>query len=235
MFTQELAREPLHFTRQGDTQPEPRPWYLVGMTGLAGAGKDSAAAALVSRGYKAIAFADALRHQVCLAWGVSESVLTSASTKDLAVEALAFHRCTDTYFRAWAFMNGFSPYKPQSARRVMQAWGDFVRQADPTQYVRAVDRWIMDQLRHGHRHLVVTDVRMPAEWRLIKHRDGVLLRVYRPQVYRRGGTDRHHTEQAHNLPFDAAVVNDGSLAGLHQQVLNAVCTLMGGAAGGVGV
>lgn len=232
MFTQELAREPLHFTRQGDTQPEPRPWYLVGMTGLAGAGKDSAAAALVSRGYKAIAFADALRHQVCLAWGVSDPMLTTSATKHLPVDALAFGRCTDTYFRAWAFMNGHNAHQAKSPRQVMQAWGDFVRATDPTQYVRAVDRWIMDQLRHGHRHLVVTDVRMPSEWRLIKHRDGIVLRVYRPHVR---SSDTHATEQVHALPFDAAIVNDGSLGGLHHQVVNAVCGLMGSAASGMGV
>lgn len=234
MIAQEqAARIPLH-RRQGDPAPKPdqRPWFLVGMTGLAGAGKDAAAATLVARGYRAVAFADALRAQVAQAWGISLEVLTDAHGKHTALEALAFSRCNDTYFRAWAFLNGLAPHAPQSPRAVMQAWGDFVRAADPTQYVRAVDRWIMDQLRRGHRHLVVTDVRLPAEARLIQHRDGVLLRIYRPELR---SHDTHCTEQAHTLPMDGAVVNDGTVPRLAGRVLGAVQGLLGPAGCGVGL
>lgn len=230
MNTQELAREPLH-QPTGTRSGQPRPWYLVGMTGLASAGKASAAAALVARGYRAIAFADALRHQVTLAWGVSEGLLTAPATKHKAIEALSFGRCNDRFFRSWAFMQGLPAHAPQSPRAVMQAWGDFVRSADPMQYVRAVDRWIMEQLRRGHRHLVVTDVRLSAEWRLIKHRDGAIVRVYRPDLR---SNDGHCTEQPHLLPFDASVINDGSLGRLHSQVVNAVCGVLTPSAAGVG-
>lgn len=230
---EQLARVPLH-RRLDDPAPkqDQRPWFLVGITGLAGAGKAAAAAALVARGYRAIAFADALRHQVVLTWGIGVEVLTAPHGKHVAREALAFSRCNDTYFRAWAFLNGLAPHAPQSPRAVMQAWGDFVRSADPTQFVRAVDRWIVDQLRRGHRHLVVTDVRTPAEARLVKQRDGVLLRVYRPEQQ---ANDPHCTEQTHTLPIDGAVVNDGSPVRLSERVLGAVQDLMGPAACEVGL
>ncbi len=234
MFEQEQpARMPLH-RRLDDPAPiaNQRPWFLVGITGLAGAGKAAAAAALVARGYRAIAFADSLRHQVALTWSVSIEVLTDPHGKYVAREALAFSRCNDTYFRAWAFLNGLVPHAPQSPRAVMQAWGDFVRSSDPTQFVRTVDRWIVDQLRCGHRHLVVTDVRMPAEARLVQHRDGVLLRIYRPEPR---AHDPHRAEQTHTLPSDGAVVNDGPVGRLSEHVLGAVQNLMGPAACGVGL
>lgn len=204
--------------------PEPTPWFLVGMTGLAGAGKDMAAGVLVANGYQAIAFADRLREQVARAWGVSESVLTEPSTKHLLMPSMAFVRCNDAYFRAWSFMRGHNAEKPRTPRSVMQAWGDFVRSVDPLHYVRVVDHWILDRLRAGHRHLVVTDVRLEAEANLIKHRGGVLLRVHRPDLH---SSDTHCTEQPDTLPFDGSVLNNGSVHRLHGHVLDSVGALLG--------
>ena len=99
--------------------PEPTPWFLVGMTGLEGAGKDMAAAALVARGYKAIAFADKLREQVAHVWGVSLSVLTEPSTKHLRMPSMALTRCNDTNFRAWSFMHGHDAEQPRSPGSVL--------------------------------------------------------------------------------------------------------------------
>jgi len=212
-------------------QPEPTPWFLVGMTGLAGAGKDMAAAALVAHGYKAIAFADKLREQAAHAWGVSASVLTEPSTKHLLMPSMAFTRCNDTYFRAWSFMHGHNAEQPRSPRSVMQAWGDFVRSVDPLQFVRVVDHWVLDQLRDGHRHLVVTDVRLEAEANLIRHRGGVLLRVHRTDQH---SPDIHCTEQPDTLPFDGSVPNNGSIDKLHRHVLDSVGALLGHQARGVG-
>lgn len=230
MNTQGLARAPWRPPAGAAVAPKQRPWFLVGMTGLAGAGKDSAAAALVARGYRAIAFADALRHQVAAAWGVSENLLTAPATKHQPLYALTIDRCGDRFFRSWAFLQGLPGRAPLSPRAVMRAWANFVRSADPALLVRVVDRWIMEQLRQGHRHLVVTDVSEPAEWRLIKHRDGVVVRVYRPDLRI---ADRDDGTKAHLLTFDAAIVNDGSLRRLHGQVVDAVCDALSPAAAGV--
>lgn len=61
---------------------------IIGLTGHAGAGKDSAALCLLASAWRSIAFADALRVEIAAAWRIDVRMLTERATKDTPMRAL---------------------------------------------------------------------------------------------------------------------------------------------------
>ena len=55
---------------------------IIGLTGHAGAGKDSAALCLLASAWRSIAFADALRVEIAAAWRIDVRMLTERATFD---------------------------------------------------------------------------------------------------------------------------------------------------------
>lgn len=194
------------------------PW-LIGLTGAAGAGKDSAGAVLHRAGWRGMAFADALRIEVAEAWGVDIRTLTTRATKDRPLAALRAGWCMHKQFLACQAYQGVSLIEPRSPRWAMQTWGSFRRHADPQYFVTQVEHWVRYQRSTGQPRLVITDVRLPNEAAMLQRLGGRLVRVHRPDLAPlEASTAGHESEQHSTLTADADLHNDGDLMHLAAEV-----------------
>ncbi|EYC52900.1 hypothetical protein AZ34_12020 [Hylemonella gracilis str. Niagara R] len=199
---------------------------IIALTGAPGAGKDSAATVLVNRmAFMTIAFADALRREICATWRIDERMLTNRATKELAVPALAIGNCGDPAFTRWAYDGAMSLHTPRSARWVMQHWGDFQRRYKPSYYADIVTHWMERYAAQGFTRFAVTDLRYPIELealRRVSPSDRLhVVRIHRQQTARLPDeTAGHNSERAATaLPANFHVSNDDTLASLAADML----------------
>lgn len=196
---------------------------LIGLTGRAEAGKDSAASVLAAAGWRSIAFADALRIEVAAAWSVDERLLTDRRLKETPTAQLCVGAATNANWLRWAAVNGVSLIEPRSPRWALQQWGDFRRHADPNYWVRHVSYWVQYQRQHGHEHLVVTDTRFGNEALTLRGLGGHVVRVHRPgDAPLQPDTAGHASERHTTLTADADIHNDSTLAALGAEVWRVV-------------
>lgn len=174
-------------------EPLVRHPFVVGISGFARVGKDTAADWLVrNHGFTRVAFADALR-----------SVLYDM----------------DPLVRKFVDLFGWEEAKLAPRLRVrtkLQDLGKAVRDhVDP-------DAWIdagFAKMRTGCRY-VLSDVRYPNEAVAIRARDGVVLRIERPGI---GPANDHDSEHALvDFDFDARILNDCTQEQLGRRVGAAV-------------
>lgn len=197
---------------------------LIGLTGQAGAGKDSVAAVLCAGGWHSIAFADALRIEVAAAWGIDPAQLSDRRHKEHDTPALCAGAAQNANWLRWIAVQGISLIQPRSPRWVMQQWGSFRRQADPLHFVRQVEYWVQYQRqKHGARRLVVTDVRLPNEVAALRRLDGRIVRVHRPDLPSLPvETAGHESERHAEIDADGDIHNDGTLQELGFEVWRVV-------------
>ena len=182
---------------------------VIGLTGLAGSGKDTVARLLAQNyGATGIAFADPLKDEIADVWRVDRALLDDPSTKEVPSSALALHRCNDAGFieRHWE-LAGLAALKP---RTVMTAWGDWRRAGDPGYFVNLAEHALVDSAfcrRPGP--VVVTDVRYRNELAMLRRYAAEVWRVFRPGLLPRSG---HSSErELADTPVDALILNNGSL------------------------
>lgn len=146
----------------------------VALCGYAGAGKDTVADLLVAHSnFRKLAFADAVRAEICTAFGIDSSFLTRQETKSHPITALALSRCMDPAFVArmvqvhprlerQALLDMAAPRSP---RQIMQWWGTEYRRADDALYwVKRMDQRLCNLfIREGVRRVVLTDCRFANE------------------------------------------------------------------------
>lgn len=197
---------------------------LIGLTGNAGAGKDSAAAVLCAGGWLSIAFADALRVEITDAWGIDQRLLTDRKHKESTTPQLAAGMASNAGWLRWAAVNGHSLAQPRSPRWVMQHWGtEFRRAADPLHWIKHVDYWVQHQRRHQARDVVVTDVRFQNEAQALRNMGGRIVQVHRPGAAPLGtDTAAHISEQTGLIQCCADIHNDGPLEALGAEVWRVV-------------
>jgi hypothetical protein len=198
---------------------------LRALTGLPGAGKDSAALALCAWGWQRMAFADSLRLEVAAAWGLDVRMLTERRHKEATTPQLAAGAAGHAGWLYWAAAQGHCMRQPRSPRWAMQQWGDYRRAADPDHFVQPVAYWVQHQRATAARRglqadLVVTDCRMGNEFAALRQLGGYLVRVHRPGASTLAQDTAQHTSEAAaaQLPADDDVHNDGSLLDLSQDV-----------------
>lgn len=201
---------------------------LIGLTGAAGAGKDSVAAVLCAAQWRSQAFADALRVEIAEAFGIDQRLLTDRRHKESNTPQLAAGMASNANWLCWAAVNGHSLIQPRSPRWVLQIWGSFRRQNAPDYWVRHVTYWAQYQRQYRPCNLVITDVRYPNEAQALRDLGGHIVRVHRP-----GGaplapeTAGHESEQHGALEATAEIHNDGPLEALHAEVWRVVRQLQG--------
>lgn len=175
---------------------------VLGLAGMKGAGKDTAAAILCSEyGFRRIAFADALYREVAAAFNVTVEFLQRRETKETPLPELALRNCEDVDFievalttrgvskriRRALFDSEFTPSgsrrrlkkalaAPLSPRMVLQWWGTEYRR------VRGRDSYWRDQVEDVIRanpelSWVITDVRFPDEALLVERLGGEMARI----------------------------------------------------------
>lgn len=193
---------------------------LVGFTGHAGAGKDTAAAVLCAAGWHSIAFADALRVEVSAAWGIDPRLLSDRRHKEHDTPQLAAGGGANANWLRWVAVQGISLIAPRSPRWVLQQWGTFRRDGDPLYWVHPVVYWVQYQRQHhNHQALAVTDVRMANEAAALRALGGRIVRVHRPgAVVLTPEAAAHVSERHTDLEADADVHNDGDLPSLGAEV-----------------
>ena len=197
---------------------------LIGLTGHAGAGKDSTALVLAAAGWRSIALADALRVEVAAAWRVDIRLLTDRTHKEHPITALRAGNADNADWLRYAAVNGFSLLQERSPRWVMQQWGSFRRQTDPLHWVRPVVYWVQFQREHGVDDLVVTDVRQRNEAEALHNLGGHILRVHKPGAVPPLAADTagHETEAHIRLAVADDIYNDGTLPDLANETWRVV-------------
>jgi hypothetical protein len=175
-------------------------------------------------GFCSIAFADALRLEISLAWGVERNLLTDRVLKEHPLPALAADRCTDPAFVRWAAGRQIDLLQPRSPRWVMQHWGTSFRRAqNPAYWTRVVEALVHRRLDAGQRCIVISDVRMHDEAQLVRRLGGVLLRVHH-----RGHVPMHPDAQCHGteaqwwwIHVDGSVRGEAAYADIDQEIQRA--------------
>ena len=181
---------------------------LIGLTGPAGSGKDTAALYLAERyGFVDVAFADPLREMACVLCdhaGIDYAWVTEPSLKNQEIPGLGF-----------------------SARQFMQRVGtEAVRSLDPNAWVTALARHIGlgGGLHPVGDRIVITDVRFPNEAAWLKLQGGYLLRLKRDSA---GLHTNHESERYIDaLEAELDIDNNGTLHQLHTR-LDCACQALG--------
>lgn len=196
---------------------------IIGLTGLEGAGKDSAAEILHRHRIAfPVAFADALRQEISRSFAVDIHELTCRSCKELTNKMLGLCRSTDLSFVAAVLASHpeTDPNAPQSPRQIMRWWGTEYRRAqDPEYWTKAMRERIAwaDGIPLPAPAIVITDVRFGNEAELIREMGGQIWRIHRP-----GHTiESNHVSTVSGEEFapDQTVINTGTLDELERAVL----------------
>lgn len=198
---------------------------VIGLTGYAQSGKDTAASFLVERGFKRLAFADILRQSV---YNLNPIVVSDYG--DGMAEG-------DRHLRVQKLVDliGWDRAKVEypEIRNLLQRMGTEVGR-DLYGESFWVDRVLAQMERKGkeeqtaaghwtvgYPHVVgdyvITDVRFPNEAKAVRGVSGLLYRVVRPGT---GAVNNHVSDTGiAGLRVDGEIENDGSLERLRQRVL----------------
>lgn len=177
---------------------------IIGLTGYAQHGKNTASLALEDIGYRPLAFADQLR-------------------KLAAIVNPIIHSVPDVPAGEWNYVRyagmvetlGYESAKQHpEVRRILQDLGTGVRDViGQDAWVAALRQKVLPGVRY-----VITDVRFPNEAEAITDMGGEVWRVTRPNFDNGLGTG--HPSEAHidSLPVAMTLVNDGTTEDLQNLV-----------------
>jgi len=197
---------------------------LLGLMGLAGAGKDTVADILVTLApMDRRAFADALRIEIADAFGIDVRVLQDRALREKPLSQLALSRCSDLGFIVWAKELYREP--SVSPRRIMRRWGDWRRWQRADYWLTRAEQARVAAIFDGHQAQLWTDVRYPNEANWVRSRGGMLWRIVRPGLEQ----DRSHDSEtaADRIEADATILNAGSLDELRMRVVDLADALEG--------
>lgn len=203
------------------------PHTVIGLSGLAGAGKDTAADLLVTHcGFRKVAFADALRNEVAYAFGLEPLYLIRRETKEHPMSSLALRKCLADGFVGRMMICAEEQGQtidldaPRSPRTIMQWWGtEYRSRQDQGYWVRQTRDRIAYLMRERQAtRIVVTDVRFPNEVNMIRTFGGQLWQIRRAGVSVPEGAHQSEVDGSAFGP-DAVLNNDADIRHLQGLVL----------------
>lgn len=187
---------------------------IIGITGHAGAGKDTAADILATwLDAQKLALADPLKRFCREVYDFTEEQLWGPSAK---------RNEPDPRYRR---VDGSCLTPREALQTLGTEWGRRCYE----------DTWIDLGVRRAQeiavaRHAIITDVRFPNEFIKIRCAGGLLLRIRRPGCGGAVGLAGHASEAAQDdIPdatFDAVILNEGTLGDLQRRLLDA-CEALG--------
>jgi len=196
---------------------------IIALTGLAGAGKDSVADILVAHaGFVKLAFADALRREVELAYNLvsMHPLTTDRATKEVPTQRLSLSECTDGAFIGGIVMAAArlgAPVtvdyewlnRPRSPRQILQWWGTEYRRGQRADYwLRKMADAIRGHIQiEGRRRFIITDCRFENEASQIRQMGGVVWQVVRGDLQ---SVEGGHASQTDGSKLQPSVVIDNS-------------------------
>jgi dephospho-CoA kinase len=164
---------------------------IIGITGLAGHGKDTIGNILVEQhGYTRAAFADKVREAA------------------LAINPHVRHGSVARRLADLVFVEGWDNAKQSSdVRQLLQRIG-----TDMGRNLLGADVWINALFRtlDDSKNYVITDVRFPNEVDAIRQRGGEIWRVHRPNYDNGVGSDHESEQFVEKIKADVVVINDGT-------------------------
>lgn len=221
--------------------------YIIGLTGYAGAGKDTVADLMVTHlGFRKLAFADALRAEAATGFEVGLDWFTHPATKHHPITALAMRKAPREFLAAVALSLSIAAPDlrfpltdewldaPRSPRQILQWWGTEYRRA---MHPRYWTRIMLDRLAHmgrnGHGRFVITDVRFENEADTVHAAGGILWQITRPGLHAASTPEGEHVSATDGAAFSPAATlsNCHDMRHLQQLVLGEFMALESGIAG----
>lgn len=179
-----------------------RKWpTLIGITGLAGTGKDTVRGMLEDAGYTGFAFADPIRMMLR--------------------ELLISNNISDSYMDCREFKEDIIPELGVSYRQMAQTLGtEWGRSLQPDFWLRLATSYLHGQMDAGGQQFCISDVRFENEAQWVRNHGGVVWRIERP------GTEpvrSHASEQGVDaITAQLTIFNVGNLGDLYNQVMAAL-------------
>ena len=174
--------------------------HLIGFTGKAGCGKDTAVEFLMNQHYYAgWAFAAPIRQGVIAAFGLSDEDFMDRNRKEAIIEDIG-----------------------KSPRQLMQLFGtEFARKMLGDDIWVNVASHVLNQFFQAPEMadmngVAISDVRFDNEAEYIKSKGGIVVEIVRPSAT---AVSDHVSEHGIDSSLvDAVVINDGELSKLYEQV-----------------
>lgn len=182
-------------------------YNLVGLTGYARSGKDTAAQVLINKGFNRVAFADPMKNMLY-------------ALNPIVVE------CSELRLREIVDRDGWEGAKRLSeVRELLQRVG-----TDAGRTILGDNIWIDTAMKKANpcgikgctcHPTVITDVRFTNEARAILAAGGTVIRVTRPGV--QPANDHVSETQLDKSDLIAhTIINDGTVSQLHEKILSVV-------------
>lgn len=202
---------------------------MIGLTGPAGAGKDTVADLLATHArFCKLSFADPLRAELADAFGTTFDAFAQRATKEEPAERFALQRCLDngfvgamvTHYRETRPPEPLEAFltAPRSPRQLMRWWGTEYRRANDAHYwTRALAARVKARADGGQTRFVITDVRFHNEAKLVRQHGGSIWQVTRPGL----ALDTSHVSEVDGSAFapDARINNLHDIRHLQHVVL----------------
>jgi hypothetical protein len=171
---------------------------IIGLTGSAYSGKDTAASAKCFDNYVKLAFATPIKDAVGILYLMTYNQLHTDTEKEIV-----------------------DPRYNKSPRQVMQELGSYLRSQDPNFFCNLMTYKIKDLQKLGHKLFIVTDVRYDNEARVIRELGGHVIKIERKSktVVMPGTLQKHASEQGISPELlDHVVNNDSTIDVLHNKM-----------------
>lgn len=193
---------------------------VIGFTGFAQSGKDTAASFLTNEGFKRLAFADALRDSV---YNLNPMVTWCPGAEVERVKDIVDREGWDVAKVEYPEIRSLLQRMGTEVGRDLfgeNFWVDRVisQITDNTIIQRNMANHVV--FPHVRGDYVITDVRFPNEAAAVREIGGKVFRIVRPGT---GAVNSHVSDTGiANLEVDGEIVNDGDLVSFGLRVLSAV-------------
>ncbi len=192
---------------------------LIGICGLIGSGKGTVAEHLMrEHRYIGLSFAETLKDAAACIFGWDREMLEGST-----VESRAERELKDEW---WTERLGYYA----SPRGILQYMGTEVmrNRLHPDIWALATEKRMLDttnyilELTGQKPHFVISDVRFPNEFAMIRRHGGQIWHVQRgglPEWFGKDDLSIHESEKAwNNEQFDATIRNDGTIEELYENL-----------------